>query len=312
MPEESPQVSRLLSSAETFAQSALRARLDGDSMVYLLHASTALELLAKAYLASLSGSLIAAHDFDSLLHGCGHSRHARTHPSRMKTITMSEALRRVRQVEPAFKHHEPSLQLLADVRNGVVHAGFLEPGADEAGFVPFLRACDVLLNTIPGGDRSQMWGELVSTVDARLSESAREVELLVTDAIASARLAFEQRYGSMDPAVREGVLSGIESSYGVTKYEQFLVECPACGRQALTSGSHDVDWEADWDFADGEAYIAGGYPVVTYLPGYLHCRICELELDGYDQIEAADIPTSWTVEDADPADFYEPEDDDWR
>lgn len=135
----------LYEGAARFAQSGLRARLEGDSSVYLLHIATALELLAKAFLASLDGALVAAHDFDSLLHGSGHSRHARKPRARMRTITMREALDRVGQVMPAIENLKGSLQLLADVRNGVVHAGQLDEGSVDAVLVPFLRGCDHLL-----------------------------------------------------------------------------------------------------------------------------------------------------------------------
>jgi len=206
-----------------------------------------------------------------------------------------------------------SLQLLADVRNGVVHAGRLDPGADEAALVPFIRACDHLLSNVPGGDRERMWGEFLPIVDARLSDSAKAAELLVADALASARLSFQARYSSLDEAVRDGVVSGIENSYDVTKYEQSAVDCPACTRTALTTGSYEVDWEADWDVEGGEAYVAGAYPVVTYSPGNLDCRVCGLELDGEEQLSAAGVPASWTLDDADAADFYEPDEDpDWR
>jgi hypothetical protein len=302
----------LCSAAASFAQSSLKARLDGESMVYLLHAATALELLAKSFLASIHGSLIAADDFDSLLHGCSQSRHARKPRSRMRTITIVEALKRAGQVLPAIDNLRQSLQLLADVRNGVVHAGQLERGADKAVLVPFLRACDHLITGMAEGDRERLWGELLSMVDARLSDSSKAAELAATDALTAARLAFDRRYGSLDNAVRDAVLSGVESAYDVTKYEEDLVDCPACSRRAITHGSYDVEWEADWDVADGEAYVAGVYPVVTYAPGHLACRVCGLELDGEEELGAAGVPAAWQIEDAAAADFYEADDDDWR
>jgi len=307
----SEHAARLLASAEQFAQSALRARLDRDSMVYLLHAATALELLAKAFLASLDGSLIASKDFDSLLHGCGESRHARTPASRMKTITMGEALKRVGQIEPAFRNHEASLLLLADIRNGVVHAGTLDTDSEEGLFVPFLRACELLIPGVPGATRKELWGDFEESVDARLSESAKQAEVAAVEAVAAARLAFDRHYEQMEVSAKMAALAAIEGSYDVTKYEQSLTDCPACGRQALTEGSYEVEWEADWDQegSRGEPFIVGAYPVVTYHPGYLTCRACGLELDGEEQLEAAGVEKSWQIEDVDPTDFYDDDDD---
>src|SRR4051794_32538761 len=114
---------QLRSSATRFAQSALRAFLGEDATVFMLHAATALEQLAKAFLASMHGTLIAANDFDSLLHAAGHSSHARKPRSRMRTITGQDALDRAGRLIPALENLKPSLQLLLYVRNGVVHAG---------------------------------------------------------------------------------------------------------------------------------------------------------------------------------------------
>jgi hypothetical protein len=36
--------------------------------------------------------------------------------------------------------------------------------------------------------------------------------------------------------------------------------------------------------------------------------VCDLELDGDDELELAGIPRSWDIDDASPADFYEPDD----
>jgi hypothetical protein len=136
--------------------------------------------------------------------------------------------------------------------------------------------------------------------------------LAVAEYLAAARLLFEDRYGRLDAEVRSAVLAGIEDSYNPTKYDDDLVDCPACTGRAITHGSYDVTWEPDWDYADGESYIAGAYPVVTYAPGYLKCNVCGLELDGEDQLRAAGIADSWQLEDVDPADFYEADEEDWR
>jgi hypothetical protein len=203
-----------------------------------------------------------------------------------------------------------SLQLLADVRNGVVHAAQLDEDSVDAVLVPFLRGCDHLLSGMEKGSREELWGDFLEMVDARLSESLQQAEVTVAEALAAARLQFEGRYGGLDADVRSAVLGGIEESYNPTKYEQALVDCPACTGRAITHGSYDVTWEPDWDYADGESYVAGMYPVVTYAPGYLRCNVCGLELDGEDELRAAAVPNAWQLEDVDPADFYDMDDGD--
>jgi hypothetical protein len=303
----------LESSAARFAQSGLRAHLDGDPAVYLLHAATALELLAKALLASLHGSLIAAaKDFDSLLHVSNHSRHARQPPTRMRTITMPEALSRVGQVVPALENLRPSLILLAEIRNGVVHAGQLDVQSYESVLVPFMTACDHLLAAMPQPNRGRFWGEFVEMVDVRISDSAKVAEVAAAEAITVARLAFDGRFSPMDRATREAVLSGIEGAYAPTKYEETLVTCPACDTPALAHGSYDVDWEPEWEIGDdGEPWSPGAVLIVTFRPGSLECHACGLSLDGEDELRAAGVPESWQLDDADPRDFYE-SDLDWE
>jgi hypothetical protein len=108
--EEDRLTAQLRSSAAQFAQSGLRARLDQEWAVHQLHIATALELLAKAKLASLHGSLIAAKDFDSLLHLSGHPRHAKQPPDRIRTITITDALLRVGQVVPSIENLRSELK----------------------------------------------------------------------------------------------------------------------------------------------------------------------------------------------------------
>jgi hypothetical protein len=301
----------LRESSASFAQSALRAFLDEDGSVFLLHAATALEQLAKSFLASVHASLIAGNDFDSLLHACEQSSHARKPRSRMKTITAHDALERSGQLLPQLDNLKKSLQILILVRNGVVHAGMIEPKAEEAVLVPFLRACDHLLAAMPSADREKFWGDTIDIVDARLSKSADAAEIRAADAIASARHKFEARYGSMSPSLRSGLIANIESSYTPEKYLQTLASCPACDCRALVHGSYDVDWQPDWDYADGEDYVAGAYPVVQFSPGGLECRACDLELEGEDELAAAGVPSTWTLpeDEVNPRDFYEDEGD---
>jgi hypothetical protein len=310
--QEDPLIEQLRSSAARFAQSGLRARLDGDWAVHQLHIATAFELLAKAKLASIHGSLIAApKDFDSLLRLSGHARHARRSPDGVRTITISEALTPVGQVIPAIENLSGDLKYLAEVRNGVVHAGHLSPDAQDRVLVPFINACDLLLKEMEGSGRDEFWGDFLGMVDTHVTESVEAAELAASEAVTAARLAFEQRFSDMDPATRRAVLTGIEQSYELVKYEQELTECPACQTQALVYGSHDIDWEPEWEMGDdGEPWSPGAYPTVTFRPGTLECKACGLVLDGEDELRAGGVDESWQIEDADPRDFYP--DPDWE
>jgi hypothetical protein len=65
----------------------------------------------------------------------------------------------------------------------------------------------------------------------------------------------------------------------------------------LVEGDYGVEWEPDDD------YIA---PIVTLYSGHLWCGACNLELDGEDEMNAADL-APWQLDDVDETDFY----DDW-
>jgi len=280
--------------------------------VYLLHIGIGLELLFKAYLASLHGTLIVENDFDSLLRASGNARHARTGPEGMRTIGMSEARKRVGRLLPQIENLRAPLEALANARNGISHMGIATSDVDNRFLLPFLQAGDLVINEIPAKVRDDLWGDFLEMVDAYLSESEEATKAETAEAIVVARHTFEIRYGDMEPAVRNGVITAIEAGYEPEKYEQDLIDCPACGHLALATGANKVEWEADWDVEGGEAYVVGAYPKVTFIPGTLECRVCGLVLDPEDALQAAGVPESWELENVDAEDFYEDfyEDDD--
>src|SRR5688500_7711771 len=101
----------LLDSSRRFACSALQAFLEGDYEVFLLHGATGLEHLAKSRLARVHPSLIAGGDFDSALHACGLAALARKPRSRMRTISLKDALKRCGQLNSSVDQLEGQLEL---------------------------------------------------------------------------------------------------------------------------------------------------------------------------------------------------------
>ncbi len=286
-------------SSARFAQSALQGLPSGDTDIFALHAGIALEHLAKALLVQQHPVLVAADDFDSLLHASGHSTMALR--ATMRTITVTEAVRRAGRFVPQLQNLKNELKVLCDARNGVAHLA--HAGQVSALLVPFLKGCELLRNVL-GLDRDAYWGEFVSLVDEALQTSVDEAKLRVANALASARFEFEKRYAHLDADTRDGVIHAIEAGYDPEKYEEQIIECPACRSSALASGAVETHWEQDDE--DSFSFIA------TFFPGHLHCRACDLELDGDNELRVAGVENTSDI-DVDPADFYEePDWDEYR
>ena len=287
---------QLIQSSSRFARSGLEALPVGDHATFALHASIALEHSMKALLAKRHPAFIAAPDFDSLLHATGHAADARTPRHLMKTIAVRDCLTRVGRLVPALQNLEPQLLRLFDSRNAIAHLG--ETTITWTFRIPFLKAAEYLREEL-GVSREEYWGDFVATVMSALEERVEEAKLTAENALARARADFTRRYGHLDEEARGAVLHAIEAGYDPTKYEEDLVACPACGTDALVSGAAEVHWEQDDETS--ASFIA------TFVPGGLRCRSCDLELDGEDELRAAGVEGSWDINDADPADFYEPD-----
>lgn len=299
---------QLLESAGQFGRSALEAFLASEWRKSMQDAGTTLEHVAKAHLASSHPSLIVdGRSFDALLHAAG-LPHARVPLDRVRTISAREAVTRCTQIMPSLAVLEKDLTLLIDVRNGVVHLGGQAEQASRDTLIPFLKACEALLSDI-GEPSERVWGPYADMVKTRISDSAKEAEIRVADAMAAAKVLYESRFSDVEKSVRPAVIKAIEAGYTPQTYDEQLVDCPACSSAAFVSGSTDVQWEPDYEFDGIEAYVSGVSPLVTFYAGQLECRVCGLELDGEDELSAAGIEESWELENIDPADFADYDED---
>jgi len=292
---------QLADSSATFARSALQAQHD-DHRVFLLHAATALEHLAKAVLAARHPSLIVAtNDFESLLHACGEPGFARRPRAKIRTITAGEAIGRASRFVPTVEALVPDLELLILVRNGVAHLGEASTSDADDVLVPYLKASEELRAELDV-DRASYWGEFVDLVDSALKENVEKARLRVETALAIARQEFDKRFGALDDATRAAMLRVIESGYAPEKYDEQLLDCPACSTPALVSGSVRTDFDEDWDHH--ERVLVGVHPYFTFIPSRLRCSACGLELDGHDELDAAGVGEPWVLEDVDERDFF--------
>lgn len=291
------------------ARSAVGAIGDRDWLIFYLHAGVAFEYLTKASLANHHPALMMEpQSFDSLKHACG----VRSIPEEfVRTIGAKEALRRCGTLNGELKNIEDKLSQLLDARNGVAHLAAVPGSFPQDAVRTFLRATGLLMADL-GQSAEEFWGPSADVVRVWSKESADEGELAAEHAIALAKSKFKELVESLPTAGAEAILQAFEAGYAQRpKYETDFVQCPACGRSALVSGSYDFDWEPDWDQEDGRAFVAGVYPVVRLHPGHLQCNVCKLELDGEDQLHAAGISGPWEIEDVDVLDFID-DDSEWE
>lgn len=219
----------------------------------------------------------------------------------MRTIGAADALTRVGQFVPGLDNSKASWAHIFDVRNGIVHGGVHLPINDSL-LVPFFSTCDDILRALSIGDREAFWGDFLSLVEAHLRDYMEIAKIAAAEALATARSQFSHRYDSMSPTASREAIAAIERAYIVEKYLQSLTKCPACGYTALASGSYEVTWAADWEYGDDAPTDDRGL-IVTFSPGSLKCRVCDLRLSGKDELVASGVPDAWRIEDADEADF---------
>jgi hypothetical protein len=159
-PAEDDLSARLARSSGEFAVSALAAMSEGKHSVFLLHAATALEHLAKATLAARHPSLIAVaakDNFESLLLLVGESKVAKP-GAKIRTIGSREALDRAARYASSCETED--LRLLILVRDGVVHLADASSATVNEVLVPYLKASEELRELL-GIDRAAYWGGFV-------------------------------------------------------------------------------------------------------------------------------------------------------
>ena len=295
----------LRKSASRFAQAAVGDYLNRDWTAFFVHAGTALEHLAKAYLASIHPSLIAdGRSFDSLLHACGRGGLAKIPRESMRTIGATAAVERCGLVLPAIANMRQDLDALVQARNGAVHMGEGSERQAEQSLVALFRASRHMLAE-GGWDEATYWGNQSDFVKTQLSDSANEARLHVSQLAAKAKMEFEKRFGGHDAETRQALLSAIVATYSKQSDEEQFIYCPVCETEVLAEGALEIEWKPEWDRGDfGEPVVSGEYPEVTFYPGHMHCRACDLELDGEDEMHAAGVEESIELMDFDTRELY--------
>lgn len=283
-PQGEPQISdRLLASSYSFARSAVAAYSAKSWDVFYLHLATAVEQLLKAVLARSHPSLIAdtRADFDSLLHLCGLGKRARVPEfvRAVRTISVSEALKRVERLVDSYQQPTPRLLLLLDTRNAIVHSGHYEKGEAEAVLGDTAQYIEQLLKGLEI-TATTYWGDFTSLVLEHANRQLSAVEASYARRVQAARDRWAKLADSLSPAAMEAFVATAIPYAPRKTFDSALVTCPACENPGELTGIPDPQWEADWDYADGQSYLTGAYVGSIRLRGDgFRCHFCGLNLD---------------------------------
>jgi hypothetical protein len=291
----------LLDTSSYFFIQAMSAYTAEEYLHFYLNAGTSIEHLLKARLADVHPTLIAdPKNFESML-TLARSPLDRLPPPIVKTVTLTESITRCRALLPALTASTHSITRITNYRNGVAHAGLVDPSHLPDDLTAFIAVVDLILSELDH-DREVFYREYLDTVDARLDESKVRREIEVKAAIAAAKIEFHRRFRDHLPGYN--VEEALYSSGWSDRYDTQRHTCPACDYTALLYGSAYPEWTTE---TDDDGNISSAILTVYFLPESLECRLCGLNLRG--GLSFAGIPDELILDDVDPDDFLETDED---
>lgn len=310
---------RLLATSSHFARTAVSAYVSESWDVFYVHLATGLELLLKGVLARLHPVLIADPKlpFDVLLHLSGFGRLAKTPASSVRTIAVTDAVKRVAQVVENYVPVSSRVQLVLDTRNGIVHFGEGTKTEHEAVLGDVARYVAPLLSAL-GTTPAAYWGDSAELVDEHARRQLDALEAAYSRKIEAARDRYSRFVETMEDDDRDALISRLERTDRSAEFDAWPSTCPACDHQGTAYGRPEPEWKPDWDVADGEAYASGAYVSEIRLHvSAFDCRVCRLSLDstlcGLAGLRVLSIGESeYDVSDA--SEYFTPsweDDDDW-
>jgi hypothetical protein len=285
-------------SAREFALSALQAHHAGNHRRVPLDAGTALEHLAKACLARRSPALLAEMKNESSIYSLiGLLRiEGASGPAKIRTVGLSSALARA-GLFVRSKAVKDDLQILIDMRNGIVHAAE-ETEVEERILAAFAQQADALLTDL-GQDRDDFWRGQLPVVDVLLKDASDKLAHRVRVRLAAAAAMFKSRTATEGEAVIS-MLRTVSNSVTLTDGQQLHI-CPVCHSFGIAAGGYSTVWGVPaWDKETGEVTNDGH---VWFTAQTFRCRVCGLRLDSEAEIDAAGIGTAWQIEGAELHDY---------
>jgi len=224
----------LARSARWHARTAI-AGFVSDDLDALLQAAfscgSAVELISKAYLASLSHSFLTDKgERDSLFMFAGHGALANTSATQVRSIGALDVARVLKHL-----HRESPLDLqdpvALRVRNSAAHMALVDAGELRLGVIQMVKVVEMILPLLDL-EPEAFWGDhAVPVVSALLDQARTEIARVVQAKISAAkeRLALLTKSLAADQVViLLATLSGRATSPSEHNEQQV---CPVCGQQ---------------------------------------------------------------------------------
>ena len=271
----------LFAKAQRYAQMMLDS--DRTEWQFGFWSALALEMVARAALASISPALVAdAKDWTNVLYALGHS------PSETKcspkSIDANDLLKRLEAVFRSFTREMSNYSAThMNKRNSELHSGALPfDGVGSSTWLPmFYLVCKTLceamghsLATLFGGAEAKNAEEHIS---ALLDDNAKSVRQTIN----AHKVIWEEK----DEGEREKLTKQAEAA--ALRSLGHRTPCPACGAVALVKGT---------SIGSPRTGVEDGYVVERHamLPAAFACRACGLKIAGYSKLNACGLGDSFT------------------
>jgi hypothetical protein len=275
----------LADGATRYAHRAVNAYVNDEGDLFYVFAGTAVEHAMKARLARENIAFVASERSFKSAAALWHARaDVEGLPRGTMTVGGLDALNRVVELEPGFGSHADAVRELLRLRNGEVHLGSPGPAVLKQDFARFAAAVTSLLRVDPG----LFWGEHHELVSVAIDDTAAAVKQDVGKKLAYARANYQRTYGSLpEKELAAAVEVAERPSHWQTDAldDRFLIDCPGCSNMAVLVGENVVEWSVDEDRYGNRT----ADPFIEFRGEQLSCAVCQLELEGAEELSAAEI-----------------------
>jgi hypothetical protein len=271
-----------------------------DCLSAAVSTGCAVELLTKAYLASIEPTLVVADrdDGQSILVLAGRQDQASIGPTSVRSRLAVDCLSVAKKLHPALRWNPKTDSGVLNVRNAACHLGLVDMSELTAAIKIMVRIVEDLIAAM-ALPRDKFWGEhTVGVVDGLLDEAAKEVAVAVNAKVVRARLHLEAITGSLPQTATQAFLEALAGTVPhVFSDHEEPQTCPVCGYRGWLICGEDRG-PVQWEEQDDGSRIA--FVERTAFPIAFDCRVCNLELEA-DELSEFDFPTEIELEpDEDP------------